>query len=160
MPAATAVFLPIDKIEEFRKVAAPQRPWHFGKAIDKYYEFLESAGKRVNDFDWSGDYVVETFNYLKHVEMDMIASEYSELAAFLDKSRGGRHFVLTTKHQSQHLNRLQTMSYVESFLRHHFEQARGVEDPDAGRTMKDAMQFVCILLEDLPPENVAIISVE
>lgn len=162
VPAATVVVLPKAKIDdEFRKAAVPQKPWHFGKAIDRFYDHIEGVGKRLSDFDWSGDYVIETFNYLqKTVEIDFIKSDYDELAVYLDKVRGGRHFVLTPQHQQLHLERLQTMSYVEPYLRQHYEQSRGVEDCQAGRVMKDALQFICIILEDLPEDSVAILAVE
>src|SRR5260370_38655741 len=77
-------------------------------------DYLSANGREVAEYRWSGYVLVTLLPYLqqKH-QIDLMKSEYDELAAFLTNTTGATHFVFTPTQRTAFLNRLEPRSSSE-----------------------------------------------
>ena len=94
---ASFIKLPKSAIEGLRKAATD--------STDRNY--LSTNGREVAEYRWSGDVLVTLLPYLeeKH-QIDLMKSEYGELAAFLTNTTRTTHFIFTPVQRAAFLNRL------------------------------------------------------
>src|SRR3979411_1517208 len=95
---ASFIKLPKSALEGLRKAVA--------SGTD--YDYLRANGREVAEYQWSGYVLATLLPYLqqKH-QVDLMKSEYDELAAFLTNTTSATHFIFTPSQRTAFLNRLE-----------------------------------------------------
>jgi hypothetical protein len=92
---ASFIKLPKTALDGLREAAVPRKRL-FGGQRDSYTDYFRQHGQEVADYKWSG-YVLATLLVClqKEHQIDLMKSEFDELATFLSKSRGATSFIFT-----------------------------------------------------------------
>jgi len=104
------------------------------------HDFLIANGREVAEYQWSGYVLATLLPYLqeKH-QIDLMESEYNELAAFLTNTTGATHFIFTPGHRTAFLNRLEPALFSEEEMRQYFNEFNATSEQEMGRAMLDGV---------------------
>ncbi len=86
----------------------------------------------------------------KH-QIDLMKSEYGELAAFLTNTTGTTHFIFTPVQRAAFLNRLEPKSFSEEAMRQYFNEFNATNEQEIGRAMLDGVSAARLSQIDQPP---------
>jgi hypothetical protein len=125
---ASFIKVPISALEGLRNAAA--------SGAD--YDYLTVNGREVAEYRWSGYVLATLLPYLqeKH-QIDLMKSEYDELAAFLTNTTDATHFIFTPGQRTAFLNRLEPKSFSEDEMRQYFNEFNATNEQEIGRAMLD-----------------------
>jgi hypothetical protein len=86
-------------------------------------DYLIANGHDVAEYRWSGYVLGTLLPYLqeKH-QIDMMKSEYDELAAYLTNTTGTTHFIFTPSQRTAFLKRLEPKSFSEEEMCQYFNE--------------------------------------
>jgi len=123
--------------------------------------FITQHGKPVADYEWSGYVLATLLPYLeeKH-QLQLMKSEYSELATFLSQSLQATCFIFTDTHRQAYLAGLAPEAYIERQLADYYNEFNGTGDPDAGRPMLDGIIALRQSLSQLDDGSVIVFSTQ
>jgi hypothetical protein len=101
---------------------------------------LREHGREVADYNWSGFVLATLLPYLQeNHQIDLMKSEYDELASFLTQARNATHFIFTEAQRSAFMNRLDVRLFSETDLRNYFNEFNETNDQEVGRAMLDGV---------------------
>ena len=155
---ASFVLVPKSALAELRAAATPLKGW-FGKPKDAYPAVLRGAGKEASRYGWSGYVLATLLPYLAERHVDLMESEYGELADYLTKVRGSTHFIFTEKHKQSHLYSLSPDSYSERELRDYYNRFNETNEPEAGKPMLDGIRALQQSLASVDQDSVVVFSI-
>ena len=123
-------------------------------------DYLSVNGHEVAEYRWSGYVLATLLPYLeeKH-QIDLMKSEYDELAAFLTNTTGATHFILTPSQRSEFLNRLEPRSFSEEKMRQYFNEFNATKEQEIGRAMLDGVSALRESLRQLEDTSVVVFSI-
>jgi hypothetical protein len=123
------------------------------------HDYLSTNGREVAEYRWSGYVLVTLLPYLeeKH-QIDLMKSEYDELAAFLTNTTGAIHFIFTPGQRSAFLNRLQPRSFSEEEMRQYFNEFNATNEQEIGRAMLDGVNALRESLGQIEDTSVVVFS--
>jgi hypothetical protein len=147
---ASFIKLPKSAIEGLRKAATD--------GTDRNY--LSTNGREVAEYRWSGDVLVTLLPYLeeKH-QIDLMKSEYGELATFLTNTTGTTHFIFTPVQRAAFLNRLEPKSFSEKAMRQYFNEFNATNEQEIGRAMLDGVSALHESLGQIEDSSVVVFSI-
>lgn len=156
---ASLIKVPKSALDGLRDAAAPKKRW-FGKPKDLYWGYLETHGREVVQFRWSGYILVVLLLYLEELhQMNFEESEFEELADFLAKSRGSTHYIFAPTHRRDYFDKLEPALFSEEKLRDYFNEFNETDEPEVGHAMLDGVRAVQQGLGALDDESVIVLSI-
>ena len=125
------------------------------------YDYLIANGREVAEYRWSGYVLATLLPYLqqKH-QIDLMKSEYDELAAFLTNATGATHFIFTPSQRAAYLDRLESGSFSEEEMRQYFNDFNATDEREMGRAMLDGVAAFQQSLGQLDDGSVVLFSIE
>ena len=147
---ASFIKLPKSALDGLRKAAVPKKRF-LGAPKDTYYEYLRKQGREVAEYRWSGFVLVTLLPYLqqKH-KIDLMKSEYAELATFLTNARRATHFIS---------RQLDPGLFSEDEMRQYFNEFNATNEQEIGRAMLDGVAVFRESLGSLDHHTVVIFIV-
>ena len=147
---ASFVKLPKSALEGLRNAAAGGTD----------HDYLSANGREVAEYRWSGYVLATLLPYLeeKH-QIDLMKSEYDELAAFLTKTTGATHFIFTPGQRTAFLNRLEPKSFSEEEVRQYFNEFNATNEQEIGRAMLDGVNALHESLGQIEDSSVVVFSI-
>jgi hypothetical protein len=131
-----------------------------GATSDGYYDYLRQNGQRVSEYRWDGFLLATLLVCLQQKNgIDLMKSEYDELAANLTKARNATHFIFTPAHKSAFSSRLDPKLFSESEVRDYFNQFNQTSEQWAGAAMLDGVVALQSCLSALDDDSVAVFSI-
>ena len=117
-------------------------------------------GREVAEYRWSGYVLATLLQYLeeKH-QIDLMKSEYDELAAFLTNTTGATHFIFTPSQRTAFLNRLEPKSFSEEEVRQYFNEFNATNEQEIGRAMLDGVSVLRESLGQIEDSSVVVFSI-
>jgi hypothetical protein len=117
-------------------------------------------GREVAEYRWSGYVLATLLQYLeeKH-QIDLMKSEYDELAAFLTNTTGATHFIFTPSQRTAFLNRLEPKSFSEEEVRQYFNEFNATNEQEIGRAMLDGVNALHESLGQIEDSSVVVFSI-
>jgi len=104
-------------------------------------DYLTANGREVADYRWSGYVLATLLPYLQeNHEMDLMTSEYDELAGSLTNTTGATHFIFTETERTAFLNRLDPASFSEEEMRQYFNEFNATDENEIGKAMLDGIR--------------------
>ena len=94
----------------------------------------------------------------KH-QIDLMKSEYNELAAFLTNTTGATHFIFTPGQRTAFLNRLEPKSFSEEEVRQYFNEFNATNEQEIGRAMLDGVNALHESLGQIEDSSVVVFSI-
>jgi hypothetical protein len=142
-----------------RSAAVPKKRL-FSAAKDTYYDYLRQHGSEIADYQWSGFVLATLLPYLeeKH-QIDLMKSEYSELAKYLTSARNATCFILTFSQRTAFLNRLDPRLFSEDDMRRYFNEFNATNEQEIGRAMLDGVAAFQKSLSQLDEASVVVFSI-
>ena len=124
------------------------------------HDYLRVNGRDVAEYRWSGYVLATLLPYLeeKH-QIDLMKSEYDELAAFLTNTTGATHFIFTPGQRGAFLNRLQPRSFSEEEMRQYFNEFNATNEQEIGRAMLDGVSALRESLGQIEDTSVVVFSI-
>lgn len=122
--------------------------------------YISANGREVAQYPWSGYVLVTLLPYLdeKH-QIDLMKSEYDELAAFLTQTTGATHFIFTASQRNAFLNRLEPRSFSEKDMRQYFNEFNATNEQEIGRAMLDGVRALHGSLGQIGDTSVVVFSI-
>jgi|SRR5689334_12301445 len=154
---ASFVQLPTSALGGLRTSAVPKKTF-FGSTQDKYEDYLRQHGRSVAEYPWSGYVLATLLVFLQQRGIDLMHSEYDDLATFLTNSRRATHFIFTHAHRLAYLDQL-TNSFSEVELRDYYNQFNGVAELDAGKPMRDGVATIRDSLASIDKDSVVLFGI-
>jgi hypothetical protein len=101
-----------------------------------YHSFLQSNGKAVVDFRWSGWVFNPLLPYLsKQIDMRSKNFEFASLAQGLIEATGTLHEIYAAKEKNEFLPKLNPDSFSSEALRDYYDKFNQANEADAGDWM-------------------------
>lgn len=124
------------------------------------HDYLSVNGRGVAGYRWSGYVLATLLPYLeeKH-QIDLMKSEYDELAAFLTNTTGATHFIFTPRQRIAFLNRLDPKSFSEGLMRQYFNEFNATNEQEIGRAMLDGVSALHESLGQIEDTSVVVFSI-
>jgi len=124
------------------------------------YDYLNANGREVAEYRWSGYVLATLLPYLqqKH-QIDLMKSEYDELAAFLTNTTGATHFIFTPIQRTAFLNRLEPRSFSEEEMRQYFNEFNATNEQEIGRAMLDGISALRESLGQIEDSSIVVFSI-
>jgi hypothetical protein len=124
------------------------------------YDYLTANGREVAEYGWSGYVLATLLPYLqeKH-QIDLMKSEYDELAAFLTNTTGATHFIFTPGQRAAFLNRLEPKLFSEEDMRQYFNEFNATNEQEIGRAMLDGVIALHESLGQIEDSSVVVFSI-
>jgi hypothetical protein len=97
--------------------------------------------------------------YLKQQQIDLMKSDYDELAGFLTKSRNATHFIFTSALKQAFLARLGGQ-FSEQALCDYYNEFNGTQETEVGKPMLDGIAAFRQSLSALEPGSVIVFSIQ
>src|SRR5215471_17874272 len=73
------------------------------------YDYLNGKGSEVAEYRWSGYVLATLLPYLQEKrQIDLMKSEYDELASIITSATGATHFIFTRYQRTAFLDRLES----------------------------------------------------
>ena len=105
--------------------------------FDKY---LEQHGTSVADYEWSGYVLATLLPYLDEQQIQLMKSEYDELASFLSETLQATCFIFTDTHRQAYVDRLAPESFSAQTLCDYYNEFNATDEPSAGQPMLDGIR--------------------
>ena len=116
--------------------------------------YLSANRSEVAEYRWSGYVLATLLPYLEEKQrIDLMKSEYDELAAFPTDSTGATHFIFTPNHRTTFGNRLEPTSFSEDEMRQYFNEFNATNEKEIGRAIWTAL----VLLESVSIKSTTIL---
>jgi len=138
---ASFILVPKSRLEGLRQAAVPKKRW-LGKPRDVYCDYLKQHGREVAAYRWSGYVFATLLPFFQDQQVDLMDSEFNELATQLTEARGATHFILTDGHKRAHLGRLTPDCFPEDQLRDYYNEFNGADEPESGKPMLDGIRAI------------------
>jgi hypothetical protein len=124
------------------------------------YEYLRVHGQEVADYRWSGYVLATLLPYLQEThQIELMRSEYGELAAYLCQVCGASYFIFTPTHKAAYLNQLAPHLFSETGLRQYFNEFNETNEPEMGKAMLDGVAAIQQSLAGLDDSSVIIFAI-
>ncbi len=122
--------------------------------------YLSTNGREVAEYRWSGDVLVTLLPYLeeKH-QIDLMKSEYGDLAAFLTNTTSTTHFIFIPVQRAAFLNRLEPKSFSEEAMRQYFNEFNATNEQEIGRARLDGVSALHENLSQIEDSSVVVFSI-
>jgi hypothetical protein len=158
--SAIASFMSIPKsaLDGLRDAATPKKNWR-GKIVDNYPSYLAAHAREVATYPWSGYVLATLLPFLEEQGIDLMASEFDDLAADICKARQTTCFLLTDAHKNAYLERLKVAPFSEDQLRDYYNEFNGCAEPEAGRPMLDGIAAFRQSLESVDAESAVVFAI-
>jgi hypothetical protein len=147
---ASFVKLPKSALEGLRNAAAGGTD----------HDYLSANGREVAEYRWSGYVLATLLPYLeeKH-QIDLMKSEYDELAAFLTSTTGATHFIFTPSQRTAFLNRLEPRAFSGEAMRQYFNEFNATNEREIERAMLDGVSALHESLGQIEDSSVVVFSI-
>jgi hypothetical protein len=147
---ASFVKLPKSALEGLRNAAADGTD----------HDYLSANGREVAEYRWSGYVLATLLPYLeeKH-QIDLMKSEYDELAAFLTNTTGATHFIFTPSQSTAFLNRLEPRAFSGEAMRQYFNEFNATNEREIERAMLDGVSALHESLGQIEDSSVVVFSI-
>jgi hypothetical protein len=155
---ASFIMLPETALGGLREAAVPKKRL-FGAAQDNYHDYLQLNGREVADYKWSGYILATLLVYLQKQQIDLMKSDYDELAGFLTKARNATHFIFTSALKQAFLAKLGG-PFSEQELCDYYNEFNGTQETEVGKPMLDGIEAFRRSLSALEPGSVIVFSVQ
>ena len=161
MPAITRfVLIPKSAINDLRAAAVPTKTSWLGRSVDAFPDFLRRRGREVATYRWSSWVMSTLLEYLNEKQsIDLTASSYDDLSDHLSKARGSAHFILTSEHRRDYLDKLDAGAFTEDELRDYYNEFSSVTEKDAGRPMSDGITTLHEALAHVDDKTIVILEI-
>ena len=159
--SAIAIFVKLPKtaLEGLSRAAVPQKRL-FRSPRDTYYDYLDQHGEEVAEYRWSGYVLGALLPYLEELhQIDLMKSEYEDLANSLTAARNATHFVFTNALKAKYLDKLNALSDSEEQLRDYYNEFAETNEPDAGKPMLDGVRALTQALSRVDESSVIVLVV-
>jgi hypothetical protein len=124
------------------------------------HDYLSANGRKVAEYRWSGYVLATLLPYLAHKhQIDLMKSEYDELAGFLTNSTGATHFIFTSGQRATFGGRLEPKSFSEDEMRQYFNEFNATNEKDIGRAMLDGVGAIQKCLSQIDDDSVVIFTI-
>ncbi len=150
--------LPETALDGLREVAVPKKRL-FGAARDTYHDYLRQNGREVADYKWSGYILATLLVYLQEQQIDLMTSDYDELAGFLTKSRNATHLIFTNALKQAFIAKLRGQ-FSEQALCDYYNEFNGTQETGVGKPMLDGIEAFRQSLNALEPGSVVVFSIQ
>ena len=129
-------------------------------ASGKDYDYLKANGRSVAQYRWSGYVLATLLPYLqqKH-QIDLMKSEYDELADSLTDATGCTHFIFTASQRSAFLNRLDPKLFSEDEMRQYFNEFNAAKEQAIGKAMSDGVSALHDCFDQIDDGSVVVFNV-
>jgi hypothetical protein len=116
----------------------------FGKKItDNYWDYLGNFAQYLNDFNGSGYLYASLFTYLEEEKgINLLTTEYTDLANELTEKRGSGQFILTYKQHTELGAKLDPANYSLSEIQQFNEEFSGEGDEETAQLTLEALQLL------------------
>jgi hypothetical protein len=124
------------------------------------YDYLRVNGREVTEYRWSGYVLATLLPYLqeKH-QLDLMTSEYDELATLLTNGTGATHFIFTPAQSAAFLNRLEPGLFSEEEMRQYFNEFNATNEQEIGQALLDGVGAIQESLKQLEDSSVVVFSI-
>jgi hypothetical protein len=125
-----------------------------------HHDYLSANGREIAEYRWSGYVMVTLLPYLeeKH-QIDLMKSEYDDLAAFLTNTTSATHFIFTPSQRTAFLNRLEPKLFSEKEMRQYFNEFNATNEHEIGRAMLDGVRALHGSLGQIEDSSVVIFAI-
>ena len=124
-----------------------------------FENFSQQHGKSVTDYEWSGFILATLLLYLAGQQIQLMKSEYDELATFLSQGLQATCFIFTNTHREAYIDKLTPESFSEQKLCDYFNEFNASAEPDAGRPMLDGIRALRESLRTLDADSVIVFCI-
>jgi len=156
---ASFVRLPKNALGGLRDAAVPKKRI-FGAPKDTFDDYLRAHGNETTQYQWSGLVLATLLPYLhERHQIDLMKSEYDELAAYLCKAREATFFVFTQSHKAAFFERLDPALFSEANLRQYFNEFNEANEQQVGKAMLDGVSAFRQALGQVNDESVVLFSI-
>jgi hypothetical protein len=155
---ASFIKLPTASLKGLREAAIPKKKL-FGRPRDYYHKFLASNGLAATRYNWSGYVLATLLVYLKKKrQIDLMSSEFDELAKFLTEKRGATHFIFSERNKKDCLPK-----FSEEFSEHElcvfYNNFNSSAETEAGKPMLDGVIALKQSLSQVDDQSVIVFSI-
>ncbi|MEX2316122.1 MAG: hypothetical protein WD669_03155 [Pirellulales bacterium] len=125
-----------------------------------YAEYLKQHGRETAVYPWSGYVLGTLLVYLEEQQhVDMMKSEYDELATFLTESQQASHFIFTHAHRRAYFDNLLPENFTEAMLCDYYNDFNATNEPNAGQPMLDGIRALRQSLNALDESSVVLFCI-
>ena len=158
--SAIAVFhkLARSKIPDLEAAATPRKKL-FGRAEDRYFDFLAENPEKLGDYAWSGYVSGTVLPFLDDKGIQLMSSGYDELGGRLTEARNATHFIFTSDHKNAYFDALDPGNFSKDELRTYYEAFNEEGWPQAGDAMMDAVVALRDSLQTVDDESIIVFGV-
>lgn len=131
------------------------------KVIDNYWNFLNANSKKLKDFNGSGYIFANLLVFLAEEKgIQLLKSEYDDIAEALANKRGSSIFVLTFDHKQRYWNDLSPEKFDVSELITFNKDFSEDEDPELAKLEMEGIKALRDSLESLADDkSVVLLSI-
>jgi len=127
---------------------------------DSYANFLRQHGREVAQYEWSGFVMATLLVYLQERHgIDLMHSEYDDLARALTSERQATHFIFAESHKLVLLNQLKPQLLSEAELRDFFNEFNDASDDQVGTAMLDGVIALQECMSQVDDQCVIVFSI-
>jgi hypothetical protein len=123
---------------------------------DEFCDALDRETITRIEYSWSGYVLATLLPYLDEQGIDLLHSDYDEVASTLSQAREASVFVLTSDHRERYLTRLDPSAFDGAVLRRYYEKFNETAAEGVGYAMLDGIAF---FRDTLAPLESAIVAV-
>ena len=145
-------------LEGLRDAAVPRKNWR-GRATDEYPAYLAAHGTEVATYAWSGYVLATLLPFLQEQGIDLMESEYDDLATHISSERRISCFILTEPHRAAYLEKLAPDGFTVDALRDYYNEFNECSDPEAGLPMLEGIAALRQSLESLDDQSVVVVAI-
>jgi hypothetical protein len=151
--------LPKAALGGLRQAAVTQVSGSVG-TFDSYAEYLNRYGQSVSEYQGAGIVFATLLIYLQQEKnIDLMKSDYDELARALTKTRQSAHFIFTEAHKVSLLNELNPQLLTGTELGEFCNKFNETSDPHAGAAMLDGIIALQICMTSIDGDSVVVMSI-
>lgn len=124
------------------------------------YDYLKANGSEVAEYRWSGDVLVTLLPYLdeKH-QIDLMKSEYGELAGLLTNATDATHFIFTPNQRAAFGDRLAPKLFSQDEMCQYFNEFNATNEKEIGRAMLDGISAIQQCLVQIDDDSVVVFAI-
>ena len=123
---------------------------------DEFWDVLGRETITRIEYAWSGYVLATLLPYLEEQGIDLVHSDYDEVASTVSQTREGSVFVLTSDHRERYLARLDPSAFDGAVLRRYYEEFNETAAEGVDYAMLDGIAF---FRDTLAPLESAIVAV-
>jgi hypothetical protein len=157
---AACTILPIGKFQALKEAAVPRRAGLFRRPRDGFQDFLHAEGTALPDLTVDGYYLITALTWLDEKKgVDLMQSEFQELASFLCDARGAYCAFLTPALLDEFRVGVDLGECEPEELGRYFEEFNEQQDPDSGQGMLQALHWLKECLEKTDSQRTGLLVV-